>query len=252
MRGASFDGMLNADALQVGGMLLMRSAGQNLSSFKGVHLLGATIKGQIDMVGAKFDDTLDAESVQTGSDLLMRGARFANEVVMASALVGGGLDLRGAYLLGLDLSRASVARDLRLGGELGALNLRNAHVGNLIDAKSGWPAHGQVNLDGFTFEQLSEFDREIDWWTDWLRLGDYRPGLYAQVAAALTNSGDRYAANEIRYAYGIVPPVLFRILYWVLGLSLTGAVLWRTVPAANMASFGFWRQLVTTVACDPN
>ena len=80
----------------------------------------------------------------------------------------------------------------------------------------------------------------------------------------MTNAGDRYASNEIRYlgrerereancrrnrwgstcliltahnvvnAYGIVPPVLFRILYWVLGLSMAGAaLLWWNVPTAR-------------------
>jgi hypothetical protein len=41
MIGASFDGKLDSDALQVGGMLLMRSEGQNKASFKEVVLRGA-------------------------------------------------------------------------------------------------------------------------------------------------------------------------------------------------------------------
>ncbi|MFZ0494119.1 MAG: hypothetical protein WBE80_04000 [Methylocella sp.] len=281
MDGASFDGALNASGLQVDGGLYIRSAsvkdlvlrdgkiaGQvamSGASFDEVSLHDAMIGGQIDISGAHIDGALDAASVQVGSDILMRDASCAHAVVMVSAHVLGSLDLRGANLAGLDLSGASVARDLLLGGELAALNLRNAHVGNLVDAKNGWPARDQLNIDGFTFDQLSAFDRDIAWWKDWLRfVHDYRPGLYAQVATSLTNSGDRYAANEIRYlgrereravdcqrnrwgsscliltaqnfvnAYGIVPPVLFRILFWVLGLSLAGAaVLWRTVPAAR-------------------
>jgi len=43
MIGASFEGKLNADSLQVGEMLLMRSEGQNKASFKDVVLRGAKI-----------------------------------------------------------------------------------------------------------------------------------------------------------------------------------------------------------------
>ena len=63
--GASFDGRLNADALQVGGMLLMRSEGENKASFKDVVLRGAKITGAIYMNSASFDE-LDAESLIDG------------------------------------------------------------------------------------------------------------------------------------------------------------------------------------------
>jgi hypothetical protein len=41
MVGASFDGELNADHLQVGNSLLMRSEGRNKANFKAVVLRGA-------------------------------------------------------------------------------------------------------------------------------------------------------------------------------------------------------------------
>jgi hypothetical protein len=52
MIGASFDGMLNADALQVGGLLAMRSDDQNKTTFKDVVLRSAKITGGVDMTGA--------------------------------------------------------------------------------------------------------------------------------------------------------------------------------------------------------
>jgi hypothetical protein len=82
----------------------------------------------------------------------MRDAHYAQPVVMVFSHVGGNLDLRGATLANLDLSGASIAGDLRLGGAHnsavwtgksgapGTLNLHNTHAGNLMDAIDAWPA----------------------------------------------------------------------------------------------------------------
>ncbi len=71
MTGASFDGRLNANGLQVEGGLFMRSDGQNMASFKDVDLNSAKITGQIDMTGASFDGELYADSLQDQGDLFM-------------------------------------------------------------------------------------------------------------------------------------------------------------------------------------
>ena len=190
MDGAGFDGKLDAASLQVGGNLLMYSASQNKASFKDVDLRFAKITGQINMIGASFDGTLDADSLQVG-DLFMVDAHCAHKVVMIFAHIGGSLDLRGATLAGLDLSGASIAGDLALGepgkpavwtgknGEPSALTLRNAHVGNLMDAKDAWPemyaepTKGHLHLDGFTFNHLGGYAGEtgpemrargMEWW----------------------------------------------------------------------------------------
>jgi hypothetical protein len=278
--GASFDGKLDASALRAGGDLSMDSNAQNKASFKDVNLNKAKITGRVDMTGASFDGTLKADSLETGGNLFMRDAHCTQAVNMVFAHVGGNLDLRGTTLTDLDLSGASIAGDLRLGGsykptvwkgnsgEAGALTLHNAHIGNLMDAKDSWPAQGQLRLDGFSFNHLGGFKGEtgqemrargMNWWDNWARRDPgYSPAPYAQLAAALTASGDRDAADEIRYlghvreretekglAYiwsGAVQYVAgfgigtytFRVLYWVIGISLAGAaLLWMTVPAAK-------------------
>jgi uncharacterized protein YjbI with pentapeptide repeats len=280
MIGASFDGTLDADSLQVGASLLMRSEGQNKASFKDVVLRGAKITEQIDMTGAIFDGMLNADSLEAGSHLFMRDAHCAPAAVMVFAHIGGNLDLGGATLAELDLRGASIALDLRLGGadmpavwkgkngDPGTLNLRNSHAGNLTDAKDAWPDRGQLHLDGFSFNHLGGLQGEtgpemrargMDWWDNWARRDTkYSPAPYAQLAAALTNAGDRDAANEIRYlgrvreretqtglAYvwsGFLQYVAgfgigtytFRVLIWVIVISLAGAsLLWTTVPAAK-------------------
>jgi uncharacterized protein YjbI with pentapeptide repeats len=288
MTGANFGGTLTACNLHIEGDLYMRSAGQNKASFKDVNLRGANITGQVAMVGATFDGMLEAEALQVGSHVLMRDVYCADRVNISSAHIGGSLDLRGATLLArLDLPDASVAVDLALGesghtavwkeknGEAGDLNLLNTHIGNLADAqdeqpekKDAWPQKGHLHLDGFTFNRLGGIvgetgpqmrKRSMKWWDDWARRDpDYSPAPYAQLAAALTNAGDRDAANEIRYlgrvreretekgwsyiwsgalqsvaGFGI-GTYTFRVLYWVIGISLLGAVvLWTTVPIAK-------------------
>ena len=112
--------------------------------------------------------------------------------------------------------------------------------------------------------------RSMKWWDNWVRLDpDYSPTPYAQLAAAFTNSGDRDAANDIRYldrerqrevacketwlrgscllqtalgavaGYGIGSHT-FIVLPWVLVFWLAGAaLLWWTVPAAKHNG-GIW------------
>jgi hypothetical protein len=286
MIGASFDGTLTAGLLQVDGYLFMGSLPEHRATFKKVNLAGAKVAGNMYMLGASFDGALDAASLQVGGDLLMRDADYADKVDMFFAHIGRNLDLRGASLGDLDLSGASIAAALQLGGvhesaawkgkhgKSGALNLRNAHAGNLVDAKEGaWPAKGQLRLDGLTFGHLGGFEGErgpetrkqgIKSWDNWARLDpDYSPASYAQLATAFTNSGDRDAADDIRYlgrerqreaacggtwprascflqtvlgsvaGYGI-GTYTFKVVPWVFVFWLAGAaLLWCTVPAAK-------------------
>ncbi|MGH6800465.1 MAG: pentapeptide repeat-containing protein, partial [Methylocella sp.] len=274
INGASFDGNLDAEILQAGELLMSKA------SFKGMNLARAKIDGRIVMTGASFDGTLYAESLQAGGDLFLRDANCANAVTMIFAHVGGGLDLRGATLANLDLSGASVTGDMALGGrhkpavwkgkngEPGNLILRDADIGNLMDANDAWPEkytdpkNGHLQLDGFTFRHLGGFagetgpemrKRGMDWWDKWARRDpDYSPAPYAQLSSALTSLGDRDAANEIRYlgrvreretqsglawvwsgalqyvaGFGI-GTYTFRVLYWVLGISVLGALYLKT------------------------
>jgi hypothetical protein len=289
MTGASIGGMLNADYLQVGGSLFMRSDAQSKARFKDVVLHGAKITGSIHMAGASFDGALNADSLRVGGSLHMLDAHYAHKVAMLFALIGAHLDMRGATLAGLGLSGTSIAGDLRLGGgscksavwkgkngEPGTLDLRNTHIGNLMDAKDAWPAQGHLRLDGFIFSDFGGYEGEtgpqmrqrgIDWWDkSWARLDpDYSPVPYTQLAAALTTSGDRDAANEIRYLSRVrereterglafvwsgvlqwvtgfgIGSYAFRVLYWVIGISFLGALYLRMrVKGVRDGQHGFF------------
>jgi hypothetical protein len=183
-----------------------------------VVLKGANIVGDLQMSGSRLEGKVDAESLKTGGSVFIRDADFTQTLDMTLAHVGGGVDLRGATLAGLNLAGASIDGELRVGGAHksvdwrsrdGALNLRYTHVGRLMDAKDAWPAMGRVNLDGFTFDHLGGIEgdtasemakRGADWWEKWLRLDPrYSPTTYAQLATAFKSLGDSDAADEILY-----------------------------------------------------
>jgi len=289
MEGSSFDGALDAFSAEIHGPLLMGSYGNVNTHFKDVNLAGTEISKSIAMSGSRFDGPLNADFLKVDGDLRMDGARFADKVVMRFAHVGGNLNVRGATLPSLDLSGSSVAYELRLGGlnesvvwkaekgEPGALYLRNASVGYLVDARDAWPTKGHLHLEGFTFahlggtegesEQQMRDARKVTWWDeDWARLDpDYSPTPYARLAAAFSAAGDREAADEIRFAgrvrqaeasgmldkiwswilrwvagYGIGLHT-FRVLYWIVGISFLGAVYLRTrVKGVRDAHHGFF------------
>jgi hypothetical protein len=166
-----------------------------------VSLNGAKIDGDVDMTGASFDGALNADSMQVGGNLFMR-SDAKNKASFKDVV------LRGAN------SASVVSADLR--------------------AKPDWKCAGG-GLDP-----------------------DYSPAPYAQLAAALTSVGDRDAANEIRYVGRVreretetgstyiwsgflqwvagfgIGAYTFRVLYWVIGISLaSAALLWMTAPAAK-------------------
>jgi hypothetical protein len=302
MIGASFDGPLIAGLLKVGGDLDMGSlTAERLKDFarlvgsppdykaskvkfNQVLLMGSQVEGNILIPDAIFEGALDASFLRVGGNMDMHDSHYADQVEMGLAHIGGSLNLRGAGLAGLDLSGASIAADLQLGGahesavchgndcKPGALNLRNAHIGSLMDARNAWPTQGQLHLEGLAFGHLGGIDgdtgpqkreQEAKWWDNWARRDpDYSPATYAQLAAAFTNSGDRDAADDIRYlrrereremackesrlgscilqtvlgsvaGYGVGSHT-FKVIPWVLVFWLVGvALLWWTVPAAK-------------------
>jgi hypothetical protein len=158
------------------------------------------------------------------------------------------------------------------------LVLRNTRVTRLMDSMMAWPAQGSLYLGGFRFTYLGGFaadndcrsgtedemrGRGMDWWDSWVRRDPTNsPTPYEQLAAALTAAGDRSSADEIRYlgrvraregergatwifsgflqyaaGFGIGDRT-FRVIYWVLAISICGSFyLWKAVPAARKHGF---------------
>jgi hypothetical protein len=235
MDGATIDGNMVADRLQVGGALFMR--------------------------GATVTKPLTLESGHIGTNLDMRRATLAgldlSETSVVGDLVLGGTKSGSAVWQ----TKADDSNDLKL---------YNTRVANLMDAKDAWPKKPHLHLDGFAFAHLGGFEddtglemrnRPIQWWDEWIRTDPtYSPTPYEQLAAALIAAGDPDAADEIRFlgrvrqrqaetrwwpwvSDGILQYVAgfgigkhkFRVLYWVIGISVAAAVyLWKRVPQAKL------------------
>jgi uncharacterized protein YjbI with pentapeptide repeats len=141
MTGASFSGTLDADALQVGGILIMGSDGENKASFKDVVLRSAKITGQIAMVGASFDGTLNADSPQVDSSLIMRseGQNKASfkDVILRAANIKGHIDMTGASSGTLNAEALQVGGDLFMSDvySIKESDMTFAHFGGILDLR---------------------------------------------------------------------------------------------------------------------
>jgi hypothetical protein len=230
--------------------------------------------------------TLDLHGKMTIED-----AVFSNNHILSLSLshIVGDLLINGATLSALDLSGASVGGNFTLGlsssnrkmawmlntsacDERGSptsaglktvkgLDLRNTHVGGLVDNQVAWPPQCQLYLDGFSFDHLGgrtgetslQMSSRGEWWDTWARRDiDFSATPYLQLSSAFAALGNRDAANEIRYleksreqensrslntwlvaaslnvfsGFGI-GNYTFRALWWALGISLLGALYLR-------------------------
>ena len=110
MAGASFDGKLDANSLQVGSSLIMRSDDQNKASFNDVILRTANITGQIDMIGtssaarwtprscrsaAICSCISDGQNMASFKDINLRGAKIMGAIYMNGASFSGTLKAEG-------------------------------------------------------------------------------------------------------------------------------------------------------------
>lgn len=207
------------------------------SNSESAHLVLAKISGQLAMDEAFFEDSVNADALHVGDAFFLRKAKYCGGLILTFAHVGGSLDLRGATLKNLDLSEATIDQAFMIGGArtnaidissnygpvnwLGqgseegiSLNLRNTHVGGLIEDQGAWPGQGALRLSGFTFERLGGFEggyydemlnrdnKGTKWWEEWThRDPNYSPTPYTQLASVLKAAGLQDEADDIRY-YG--------------------------------------------------
>ena len=116
MTGASFDDVLNADSLQVGGGLYMRSGRQELRPASR-HVNPATtrqIRGRaLSWTASSFDGALDADSVQVGGSSSCDPRAGGNKasfkvVILSGSKITGQVSIDGASFEGvLDADRPS-------------------------------------------------------------------------------------------------------------------------------------------------
>src|SRR5262249_15090373 len=143
MRGAAFEGELNAVSLQVGIDLRMNSNDDNQACTfkKHVRLTSAKVTGDLNMRGAVFNGELDANGLQVGIDLLMSAeeqvSRF-KQVDLTNAKVGNVFSMRGTITDGdLIASSSQVGKDmvLRKANISGQIRMISASVGGNLDLR---------------------------------------------------------------------------------------------------------------------
>jgi hypothetical protein len=177
-----------------------------------VRLLGAQIGGDFDCSGGAFKNppssnhALSAHNVTVKGNTLMRDRFQAEgEVSLSGAQLAGSLECTGGEFRGdFNLEAASVKgallwRDI-VNPKLAKLDLINASVGALADNKESWPAHGNLNIDGFSYERISGGPTGAKARLDWLaRQSDFKPRPYRQLAQVLKDDGDDRGARQVLF-----------------------------------------------------
>ena len=223
-RGSTFNGTLTMSSLSTGGHLLMNQE----SSFGDVVLRGAQIGGQLSLSEAVFRGQFDGQSMSVDQDLMMSEATFERPIELSLIRVAGGVDVTGTSLTVLNLSGATLGKDLVLAHAGGrsvqwrtyadadgsALNpmlmLWHTSVGGLVDNASSWPDNLLLLLRDFTHQRLTPFGqrgtrfgelREATWYIHWLARDtsdSFQP--YWQLANTLKAYGEDGKAHEVLIA----------------------------------------------------
>lgn len=199
LQGARINGDLNLDRVTIGGFLSGNlltvdwwfNGRDGLAVTGSTSLRGARLGG-VDIRGARTSeltaeliraDTLWAAGIET-TNIELRGARIAGELDMDDATVNGTIRL----------DEADVKRLVLRPKAAGAISLRNAQVGTLVDRPE---EQRELQLDGLTYERLeplphSSTRTRLTW------LGPaYLPQPYEQLANAYRRAGLEREAREV-------------------------------------------------------
>ena len=178
----------------------------NTTATATVDLTGATIGGQLACEGAQFTaaegGALNAHSAEIKGGVFLRNTTATATINLAVATIGGQLDCEGAQLTApegdaLNAQRVRIAeglywRDVTVGS--GVVFLSGAHAADLVDDPERWPGHGQLMLDGFTYDRIADAPTDAKTRIAWLKKGcylddDFYPQPFTQLAKVLRTMG---------------------------------------------------------------
>jgi hypothetical protein len=253
--GAVFKGPVDLRASKVAWQL-------DLTGARFTKTLEATdldVKGRVDLSATEMMADLHLARSHIGDSLDLHGARFMGTVDLTAIDIGNDLTL-----VDFDDPRTPVHPPSWAAAEAGknVLWLVDAHLGSLTDGVSVWPSTLKFYLNGLTYGSLS--DLSLDARENWLDRGNatHYPQPYRQMSQVLTATGARDAALDVQFhgrqqerktacaqgylsrcislalleftvGYGI-SPYAFRVLAWVLGLSIVGWVILLRNPVARV------------------
>lgn len=250
-----------ADGINVKGAAFL---GGKFQASGEVRLRSANILGHLDCSSGTFDHptglALDANNITVmGYVLLGNGFSALGGVSVHEAYISGQLDCSSGIFMviqgdALILESTKVASTLfiRKAIFLGALNLTNAHVGQLVDDETSWPKQNGLLIDGFKYGSIAgESPIDANSRLRWLALQPteekwygFRPQPYEQLVKVLRAMGHERDARaiaiakqkEMRKALG----PLARAWSWILRISTGyGYETWRAfIGMALMVAIG--------------
>lgn len=99
------------------------------------------------------------------------------DIGLLGATIGGNLDCEKVNTKSLIMERAKITGSLVMIGFKGAINLANAHIGQLYDDKKSWPEKGKLILYGFEYRSFTGHNTPISAKErlEWLKLQPEKP-----------------------------------------------------------------------------
>jgi hypothetical protein len=206
------------DEATIGGDLLVRSVtvrSVTAGDSARISIERARVGGDAGLVDVSAD-AIDLRRSRIEGDVRLDGSRWATRVDATDIRVGGTLYLGDAELSQVDLTSATVGRDLSLLSWIGKeprwkrgarFSLRNATADAVCDSEGAWP--DAVDLEGFAFKRIASHGfadkplpaRDSSSLIAWLaRDPNASAQPYVQLAGVLREAGQIAKANDILYA----------------------------------------------------
>jgi hypothetical protein len=212
-----------------------------------VRLAGAKVGGDLDCSSATFANPLQPGLAAAGTALIVdtidvtgaiylnRGFRAEGEVRLVDARIGGQLNCDGAQIQGWLNAEALTVKGLLfwrniVAPRLAQINLRNASAGALADDAESWPEPGNLALDGFVYQRISDGPRDATLRLGWLaRQSSFASQPYRQLAKLLSSEGDDAGARFVLFERerrrrqkedsGPLARLWSRVLDWTIGFG---------------------------------
>ncbi|MEU7873617.1 hypothetical protein [Dactylosporangium sp. NPDC049140] len=214
LSGSGFGGAVNLQRAVVEGDARI---GHGSTYGCGVRLDGARIAGDLNIAQCTMRAPADGGPAIAANGAVVGGGVWAHELVADGMVMFIGLRAATAIVLQRSVLRTpddsalllieAETRTLTLRPDpssTGAVVLRDARVGRLVDDPVGWPAACTIELGGLTYDRISRRSSDTTAWTArerlaWMARYDptFAPGPYDQLAAALRHDGREQEARQV-------------------------------------------------------
>ncbi len=193
---------VNGDVVMLGG------------DYSEVSLFRTEITGSLDFSEAHLTGDMPLSAVEAfihGDALFHEGFTTDGVLDFRLAHIGSALSLKGARFVGSNRSGLDAGR-ARIDGGLywdditltpnTILDLDGTHAGVLWDDAKSWPAAGNLNLDGFVYDDIAGGPDTAGARLRWIgrQAPGYRPQPYSQLARVLRDRGSDIGAVDVMIA----------------------------------------------------